>query len=219
MVVKFIFVLLIASFLLTGCSKEKTDENLQPQPSRISTNIATTNTNTNTTEEIVKNATSGKDRPSFEEKEISSYQTKIMVKESGRQNNIHITCSTLNGTIVEEGEIFSFTQTVGKATKEKGYQEADVFDSDGNVTQGLGGGNCQISSTLYNAVLEGKEVGLEVVERHEHSRKVTYVPKGKDAAVAYGSVDFKFKNNTGSRIKIYAQTDDDSVSIQLVKLV
>lgn len=114
------------------------------------------------------------------------------------------------------GETFSFCNTVGKATKEKGYEEADVYDSEGNVTQGLGGGNCQISSTLYNAVLAVPE--LEVVERHEHSRKVTYVEEGKDAAVAYGSVDFRFKNTLDKPIRIYATTDDWTVTTRIVRI-
>ena len=91
------------------------------------------------------------------------------------------------------GETFSFCDTVGKATPEDGYQKADIFDKDGNVTKGYGGGNCQISSTLYNAVL--KIPSLTVIERHEHSSDVYYVPEGQDAAVSYGSVDFKFRND------------------------
>lgn len=75
------------------------------------------------------------------------------------------------------GETFSFCNTVGKATSEAGYQKADIFDSDGNVTKGYGGGNCQISSTLYNAVLALPS--LSIVERHEHSKKVYYVPVRK----------------------------------------
>ena len=76
-----------------------------------------------------------------------------------------------------------------------------------------GGGNCQVSSTLYNAVLQVEN--LEVVERHKHSKKVTYVPEGMDATVAYGSVDFKFKNNTGKTIKIGASNNADNVYIGL----
>ena len=78
-------------------------------------------------------------------------------------------------------------------------------------------GNCQVSSTLYNAVLKVKE--LEVKERHAHSKEVHYVAKDKDAAVSYGSVDFKFKNNTDSPIKIYATSDLNNVNIRIVKTV
>lgn len=80
----------------------------------------------------------------------------------------------------------------------------------------FGGGNCQISSTLYNAVLAVPE--LKITERHEHSNHVPYVEKGKDAAVAYGSYDFKFLNNSGNTIKIKASTDDKNVTISIIKL-
>ena len=82
--------------------------------------------------------------------------------------------------------------------------------------KGFGGGNCQVSSTLYNAVLEVPS--LEVTERHEHSNDVPYVEDGKDAAVAYGSYDFKFVNNTGNDIKIKASTDNSSVTITINSL-
>lgn len=114
------------------------------------------------------------------------------------------------------GETFSFCNTVGKATPESGYQKADIFDKDGNVTKGYGGGNCQISSTLYNAVLSLPS--LTVIERHEHSKEVYYVPLGKDAAVAYGSIDFKFRNDYDYDIKIYASNTTNSIDIRIVKL-
>ena len=78
------------------------------------------------------------------------------------------------------------------------------------------GGNCQISSTLYNAVLNIPN--LSIIERHEHSKKVYYVPEGKDAAVAYGSIDFKFQNNNDYDIKIYAEPTTNEINIRIVKL-
>lgn len=80
----------------------------------------------------------------------------------------------------------------------------------------FGGGNCQVSSTLYNAVLAAPN--LAVTERHAHSNHVPYVKKGKDAAVAYGSYDLKFKNNSGNDIKIKCSTDGNSVTTTLVTL-
>lgn len=147
---------------------------------------------------------------------ISSFSTKIYTKESERQNNISITCSKLNGTVVKNGSTFSFCNTIGPATSAKGYQEADIFDNDGNKKKGLGGGNCQVSTTLYNAVL--KVSGLSVIERHEHSNKVPYIKSGKDAAVAYGSYDLKFRNNTGNDIRIEASATANNVSINLYKI-
>ena len=150
------------------------------------------------------------------EEPLSEFTTKIYSTDSARQNNINITCNTLNGTVVNNRETFSFCNTVGKATTDKGYQEADIYDHDGKKEKGLGGGNCQVSSTLYNAVL--KVNSLKVTERHAHSNKVPYVEKGKDAAVAYGSYDLKFVNNTGYSIKIYASTDGTTVTTKLVTL-
>ena len=125
-------------------------------------------------------------------------------------------CNKLNGTTVNNNDTFSFCQTTGPSTAEEGYKEATVF-LDGKKVQALGGGNCQISSTLYNAVLSVPD--LKVIERHEHGRDVSYVPDGKDAAVSYGSIDFKFKNNTGKEIKLYFSTDDITLNVRIVKLI
>lgn len=84
------------------------------------------------------------------------------------------------------------------------------------IKKDYGGGNCQVSTTLYNAVL--KTDGIEVIERHSHTRDVDYIEKGKDAAVAYGELDLKFKNNTGNDIKIYAETTEKEVKVKIVKL-
>ena len=86
----------------------------------------------------------------------------------------------------------------------------------GNVIQALGGGNCQISTTLYNAVLSVPS--LKVTERHAHSNKVPYIQTGKDAAVAYGSCDLKFKNNSGNTIKIKASASKNYVTVKLYKI-
>ena len=163
--------------------------------------------------EITKNSTDNE----VKEEEISSFSTKIYSNDNSRQNNIYITCSTLNETTISNGSIFSFCNIIGPSTKEKGYQEADIFDKDGNKKKGLGGGNCQVSTTLYNAVL--KIPSLSIIERHEHSNKVPYIANGKDAAVAYGSYDFKFKNNTGYDIKIKASATSSAITITLIRLL
>lgn len=104
----------------------------------------------------------------------------------------------------------------GPAKPENGYQKADTFDTDGDIYQEYGGGKCQVSSTLYNAVKDLE--GIEIIERHEHSNHVPYVPDGLDAAVAYGSVDFKFKNNNSYSLKIVAEATDDEVIIRIVRV-
>ena len=92
---------------------------------------------------------------------------------------------------------------VGKRTKEAGYRPAPAYSSGVTVME-YGGGICQVSSTLYAAV---QDAGLEVVERHGHSRSVSYMPRGKDATVDWGNKDLKFTNSTGSPIYIVGYVD------------
>ena len=198
-------------FYLYNSKKNSTTPNSNYDASRTSTQ-ENTEENTSSKEDSLPQEESS---PKTIETEIATYTTKIRTKYPERQNNITIACSTLNDTIVENGKTFSFCNTLGKATKSKGYEEANVF-KDGKEVEALGGGKCQVSSTLYNAVLAVPD--LKVVERHPHSGKVYYVPRGKDAAVSYGSYDFKFKNNTGSSIKIKASNTEDELKIQLLKL-
>lgn len=117
-----------------------------------------------------------------------------------RGENIKIAVSKINGKMLAPGEIFSFNETVGPRTEKGGYQAAHTYVA-GKIVDGIGGGICQVSSTLYNAVLFSD---LEVIERRNHMFTVGYVPKGTDATVSYGSVDFKFRNSTRWPIKIEA---------------
>lgn len=218
-----IILLFALLFILTGCSKNE-DENL-------ATNIPNTNTvasktSTNINEELAENRITSivenkneilqnvNETPTTQT-EISSYATTIKDKEAGRLTNISITCSTLNNKIIHKGETFSFNAIVGKPTPDRGYQEASVI-IDHKTVRGIGGGNCQVSSTLYNAVLAVPN--LVVIERHEHGKDVTYVPDGKDAAVSFGSLDFKFRNDTEHDICINAVTDNQTITIKLIQL-
>ena len=161
----------------------------------------------NTTEEVPV--------PAITEQDLATFSTKVSGT-SARKNNISICSSLLNNTIVTSGQTFSFWKTVGSTTSEKGYKKAKSFDENGKTIQTYGGGVCQVSTTLYNAVLSSPE--LEVTERHPHSKPVTYVAKDKDASVCYSSSDFKFKNNSPNSIKIYASYDNKTLTIRLVKL-
>lgn len=149
------------------------------------------------------------------EKEIAKFSTKIMEDDNHRDNNMEISLSKLNGTIVKNGDTFSFNEAVGSPTPNEGYEKAGVFVQD-QYKKDYGGGNCQVSTTLYNAVL--KADGLKVTERHEHTQEVYYVPLGKDAAVAYGEIDLKFQNHTGHDIKIYGEMTKKEVKIKLTQL-
>ncbi len=203
-IIIFLIILLAAGFYLYNFNK--TSKSQKPNYTASKTNVNNITNNT---------STENKPKHEIVETEIASYTSKIRTKYPERQNNITIACSTLNDTIVENETTFSFNETLGKATSSKGYEEANVFRN-GIEVEALGGGKCQVSSTLYNAVLQIDT--LKVIERHPHSGRVYYVPQGKDAAVSYGSQDFKFQNNTGNSIKIKATNTENDLTIKLLKL-
>ena len=134
---------------------------------------------------------------------IATYTTDASTSSSARLHNIRLALSTINGTCVEPGEVFSFNGVVGERTKAAGYRPAPAYSRMETVME-YGGGICQVSSTLYAAV---EKAGLEIVERHSHSLKVTYIPKGMDATVDWGNKDFKFANNTSEAIYIVGYVD------------
>lgn len=142
---------------------------------------------------------------------LSTYTSKYDVSNRNRSTNLEIAASKLNNVILLPGETFSYNQTVGERTISNGFKEASIYTSRG-VEYGLGGGICQVSSTLYNAVLEAN---LDIVERKNHRYAVTYVPNGRDATVAYGSIDFKFKNSRTYPIKLIASAKNGVVSISV----
>lgn len=228
----FIFLLTVPLVVLVGCNTvskndNNVEQNFHAERTGSVSNEQSVNENNNTVPENETDQNAVQEPQSTEpptnepaksepvETVLAEFSTTIKSKASNRLNNIQITCSKLNGTTVESGKSFSFCQTVGKATEEKGYKKADVI-VDKQVTQALGGGNCQVSSTLYNAILKVSD--FKVTERHPHGKKVNYVPEGKDAAVSYGSKDLKFVNNTSNTIKIYASTDNKKVSIKIVSV-
>lgn len=197
-------------------SKISTEEQNQTQE-----DTQNSSTNNNNSEEnvinITRNDTGDKPTtPDTSEKLISTFSTKIYSNDPARQNNVVLTCSQLNGAIVPNGGTFSFCNTLGPATPSEGYQKADVFDKNGNKEKGIGGGKCQVSSTLYNAILAVPT--LVITERHPHSNKVPYVQTGKDAAVSYGSYDLKFQNNSGFDIQIQASTDGNTITTSLLRV-
>lgn len=200
----------------SSANKNTTNNNTNNNSNNVNTNSNLGNdTNTSNITNSTNNQTNQSNETSLKETELAQFSTKVYSKDSKRQNNITITCKALSTKEIAPGETFSFCNTVGRATSSKGYQEADIY-VDGKKEKGLGGGNCQVSTTLYNAVL--KVPGLEVIERHQHSGKVPYIQSGKDAAVAYGAYDFKFKNNTGRTIKIIMDNNANNVTAKIIKL-
>lgn len=129
---------------------------------------------------------------------MSTHFSTSTVNDKNRGDNIKLAVSKINGMILAPGDVFSFNDVVGPRTADGGYQTAHTYTA-GKVVDGIGGGICQVSSTLYNAVLKAD---LNVVERRNHMFTVGYVPYGQDATVSYGTTDFKFSNSTKWPIKI-----------------
>lgn len=145
---------------------------------------------------------------------LASYSTTYSTGNYNRSTNISLAARSVNGYVLMPGETFSYNSTVGQRTAARGYKEAGVY-LNGEVTTGLGGGICQVSSTLYNAILLAN---LEIVERSNHTFKPTYVPAGQDATVSWGAPDFKFKNNRNYPIRITATAGNGSVSFNVYGL-
>ena len=131
---------------------------------------------------------------------LATYQTTYTASNISRSHNVSLASQNISNCVLAPGDVFSYNDTVGPRTAERGFREAGVYVGN-KVEQGLGGGICQVSSTLFNAVVLAD---LEIVYRMSHSLPVSYVPLGRDATVSYGSIDFKFANNTGEPIKIIA---------------
>ncbi len=129
-----------------------------------------------------------------------------------RTHNLELACEAIDGFIVKPGAVFSFNEVVGERTAEKGYGEAGVYVG-GRTEQQLGGGVCQVASTIFYCTLKAD---LEVVERYEHQYLPSYVPYGMDATIYWGSLDYRFRNNTAYPIRIDADVYDGYVHIRLV---
>ncbi|MEW8987169.1 MAG: VanW family protein [Bacillus sp. (in: firmicutes)] len=142
---------------------------------------------------------------------IGHYVTYYNSHNMERSHNIALATSALNNHVVFPGETFSFNKVVGKRTPEKGYLSAPVIVK-GELTEGIGGGICQVSSTLYNAV---DQSGLQIVERYSHSKRVPYVPNGRDATVSWYGPDFAFRNLYNQPILIRAYANDGKMLVML----
>ncbi len=151
-----------------------------------------------------------------QEKEISNFSTKILIDDDNRDTNLKLTASKINGTVINPNETFSFNEIAGNPTPDKGYEKAGIFVN-GKKEKGYGGGNCQVSTTIYDAVL--KVEGLEVTERHEHGKEVGYVKQGKDATVVYDELDLKFKNNLENAIKLYVDVTEEKINVKIMELI
>lgn len=212
---KYVFIILILIGIIGVIIYFITNNNNSSNNEQINSDTSASRTSVNSNIENQTNQISEAHVEVPKEIPVSSFSTAILDNSAGRLTNIRITCSIISRTIINPGETFSFNNIVGKPTAERGYQEAKVI-IDHKAEPGIGGGNCQVSSTLYNAVLAVPT--LTVIERSEHGKEVGYVPKGKDAAVSYGSLDFKFRNDNDYKIRVDLLTDDKNITATIVKI-
>ena len=221
------------SFLLTGCGNQTNTQNNEEARNNAEfarTNIEkdVTDTQDNNQNDTAKNEkssnndtaekanSSNEENKQPAEKEVSNFSTPLKSGSPNRLTNIKLTCDKINGRVLENGETFSFNEIVGPCTAEEGYKKAEIYVNK-RIKYALGGGNCQVSTTLYNAVLAVQ--GLEVTERHEHNgRSVDYIEDGKDATVSYNTLDLKFVNNTGKAVKLYTSIDDSNVYARITEI-
>ncbi|MBQ8299042.1 MAG: VanW family protein [Clostridia bacterium] len=230
-----IYIFAILTFLLVGCENKENDnivglrnnaqdyssydvdrlnldkERLRPEDTD---NIASDNLNSNESTSVDSKVEIVEDTQFDENANISllsTYSTEILTDDDNRYNNIKIVADRLNNYVLEPGEEFSFNNVCGPYGKDDGFLEATILLSNGEEDKGYGGGVCQLSSTLYNAV---NALDLEITEHHHHSSPVAYVPKNQDATVSLQSnLDFKFKNSFDYPIKFRTSHDPNNLTV------
>jgi len=142
---------------------------------------------------------------------IGTYETWASGSE-GRRNNINLAANAINNTLIWPDEVFSFNNVVGPRSMARGYLPAPIIMM-GHTELDPGGGVCQVSSTLFNAA---ERAGVEIIERHQHSKPVRYVPIGKDATVSYGNLDLRFKNTLKGPIIIKAGMSGSKIWVNIL---
>ncbi len=143
-------------------------------------------------------------------KTIGTYTTETTAN-SARNTNIRLACEALNGTIVQPGQEISFNDTVGERTEEKGYKGAAAYNN-GEVVEEIGGGVCQVSTTLYNAAVKA---GMNITMRRSHTFEPSYITPGQDATVSWGGPDFKFVNNSSAAVGIRASYYNQTCTVSI----
>lgn len=140
--------------------------------------------------------------------ELGAYRTSLADRTAAQRHNIQQAVKALDGVVIEPGATFSFNETVGPRTPERGYRQAPAFLERDLVTS-VGGGICQVSSTLYNAAALS---GLAIVERHPHFRRVASVPPGRDATVWYGMADLRLANRSPHPVRLSLAVGHEALS-------
>lgn len=144
---------------------------------------------------------------------LANYSTRY-TGSANRTTNLILAANKINGTVLMPGETFSYNKTVGARTIAAGYRDAPIYVS-GKVVDGVGGGICQIATTLYNAAVYAN---LEIVQRTNHQFVPSYAPASRDATVVYGAIDFQFKNNRNYPIKIQCSVSGGIANFQIFGL-
>lgn len=147
----------------------------------------------------------------LKEKKLAEYTTFFRPSNVNRTHNIKLSSKAIDHKVVMPGEIFSFNKTVGIRTTQRGYRYAKIIVR-GEYSEGVGGGICQTSSTLFNAV---DKAGLKIIQQISHSRNVPYVPKGRDATVSWGGPDFRFQNDRSTPILIVSDVYKGAIRIAI----
>ena len=142
---------------------------------------------------------------------LSTFSTRYNAADKDRTTNLVIACQKLNGKVLMPGETFSYNETLGPRTYAAGYRNGKIYEN-GQVVDGLGGGICQISSTLYNAALMSD---MEIVERRNHQFVTSYVNAGRDATVVYGLTDFRFKNTRTYPVRLVASAKGGVATVSI----
>ncbi len=201
--------------IFTACGETADVSKTTDNPSETSSTTTTTMRTTEDLSTTFKEAETNKIYPALSKDpdggypyEIASYKTTYMSSNTTRTTNIHNAVDKLNNVVVPAGETFSFNQTVGKRTVLAGYEEAKVVKGD-EFVDGLGGGICQVSSTVFQSVLRAN---LEIKVRACHSLEISYVPLGGDATVQWNSQDFQFVNNSQSDIRLSVTANDGTLT-------
>lgn len=148
-----------------------------------------------------------------QEEKISTFMTEMLDKEESRINNVILASRAIDNLVLQPGGEFSFNQVVGARTAERGFQEATILVGTQQST-GIGGGICQVSSTLFQAALGAN---LEITEHHSHQKPVPYIEEGKDATVA-SNADFRFRNTLEQPIRIDVTANGGAVTVDIFKV-
>jgi len=142
---------------------------------------------------------------------LAHHHTEFNAKEKSRNTNITLAANSINGKVVQPGQVFSFNEAVGPTIESRGYEKGMIY-IDGEKSEGFGGGVCQVSSTLHVAA---RDAGMTIIERHDHSLPVGYAKSGEEAATSYGAIDFKFKNDKNHAVVIRSNVEGGKINVSL----